>query len=339
MPEPFDTESCERPQQGFKAGYFPDVLVTTHEGRRAIFYSDLLRGKTVLIHFMSTRDPNSLRLTANIAKVQQHLGDRLGRDVFIYSVTVDPAHDTTAVLNTYATQRGARPGWLFLTGQQSAIDSLKDRFFASGPSHDHSSMQDCSMAMVRYGNEATGLWGTVPSTIDPIWIARRLSWVQSRTPAPAGKFVRKGPPLLRAVSTLLILAAVISRAQNPSPVEHRTMMPALPMSTVNTTNPQKTIIVTGTSSFPKSDPWLEPPGSNMLPTIYTEAYGSDGIPIPNTLPSKPSVYYNLHDGDPKISIINPTSPQDDLKSFFTAISAQATALRDRKSTRLNSSHG
>jgi len=76
--------------------------VITHENRKALFYDDLLRGKTVLIHFMSIRGDRDYRLVANIAKVQKYLQNRLGRDVFIYSITVDPVNDTPDALADFA---------------------------------------------------------------------------------------------------------------------------------------------------------------------------------------------------------------------------------------------
>ena len=99
-------------------------------------------------------------------------------------------------------------------------------------------------------------------------------------------------------------------------------------------------VTTGQSTFPpcnppvQCNPFLTPPGTNMLPTVYTNAYDSAGAEIPNTLPSTPSVPYNLHDGEPQVSIINssgnPTytpSPQDDLRAFFNAILTNAEALQ------------
>lgn len=338
MAEANEVQDCIRPSTGPKSAYFPDLVVVTHENRKALFYDDLLRGKTVLVHFMSIRDDKTYRICEHIAKVQRHLGSRLGRDVFIYSITVDPAHDTPDALQACASKHGARPGWVFLTGPPSVIETLRGRFFAHGPmdhaSMDSASMQDCSMAMIRYGNEATGLWGSAPSTTDPVWIAKRVSWIESRPPAPAGKFKRRGPPPLALASLLLFAAAILpfsqrisSAQQNPSATLKRTMQPELMGTKVTPIDPNTTEVVTGTSTFPESDPWLQPPGSNLLPTIYTNTYGSDGVEIPNTLPSTPTVYYNLHDGNPKVSLINGTSPQDDLKAFFNAIIFNATRLQ------------
>src|SRR5262249_23938373 len=109
----------------------------------------------------------------------------------------------------------------------------------------------------------------------------------------------------------------------------------------NSPDGMTTTVITGPSIFPpctpieKCNPWLYPPGTNLLPTIYTNVYDGKGVEMPNTLPSTPLIPYNLHDGDPKITIINssgnPTntpSPQDDLRFVvFNAILANAQALQ------------
>src|SRR5262249_11323841 len=120
----------------------------------------------------------------------------------------------------------------------------------------------------------------------------------------------------------------------------RTAQPQTAMSTVSVSPDGKTTSVcTGESLFPKSDPWLHPPGTNMLPTIWTNAYDSCGNEIPNTLPSTPDpkVAYNLHDGTPQVTRIYPghpekiaKSPQDDLQDFFNGILYQAQKLNGGK---------
>src|SRR5215213_3734204 len=195
---------CARPPGGPYSAYFPNVVVVTHEGRRALFYNDLLRGKTVLVNCMSIANDAAYPVTENLARVQRLLGERAGRDVFIYSITVDPERDTPRALAEFAERHGAGPGWLFLTGTSETIDTLRGRLFADAGGHAHHKghAQDCSMGLVRYGNEAVGVWGSVPAKTDADWIVRRLSWVTPREHAPragahAGQasvtFRRRGP--------------------------------------------------------------------------------------------------------------------------------------------------
>jgi protein SCO1/2 len=185
---------CERPHNGPYAGYFPNVVVVTHEGRRALLYNDLLRGKTVLVNCMSIANESVYPVTENLARVQRLLGERAGRDVFMYSITVDPEHDTPRVLAEFAEKHGVGPGWLFLTGPMDTFAMLRGRFFADvgAHAHSHGPARDCSLGLVRYGNEAVGLWGSVPAKTEAEQIVQRLSWVTPRDPVQ-GTPRRRGP--------------------------------------------------------------------------------------------------------------------------------------------------
>lgn len=186
---------CVRPPGGPYADYFPNVVVHTHDNRQALFYNDLLRGKVVMMHCMSVAYDAVYPVTDNLVRVQHLLGDRMGREVFIYSLTVDPEHDTPRVLRTFADRHGVGPGWLFLTGAPGIIQALRRRLFAHADGSHHAPVQDCALGLIRYGNEAVGLWGSVPAKTEPEWIVQRLSWVATR-PLPVGPPRRRGPVAL-----------------------------------------------------------------------------------------------------------------------------------------------
>lgn len=187
--------NCERPDSGPYSDYFPNVVVHTHDGRKALFYQDLLRRKTVLINCMSVKNEAHYPVTANLVKVQRLLGEHLGRDVFMYSLTVDPENDTPRVLRAYAEKHGVRPGWLFLSAKADDVQLLRGRLFGHDAAHQHgaAAVRDCSMGLLRYGNEAVGLWGSVPAKSEPEWIVKRLSWVETRSAPTVGTFKRRGP--------------------------------------------------------------------------------------------------------------------------------------------------
>jgi protein SCO1/2 len=196
----FDGEACERPARvrGPNADYFPNVALTTHERRQSLFYDDLLAGgRTVLIHCTSIAQEAAYPVLGNLAAAQSHLGARLGRDVFFYSLAVDPA-DTPEALADLARRCGAGPGWLFLAGEAADVELLRGRLFAhNGPHpvgpHGHG-VKDCSVGLARYGNESIGLWGACPARANPLWIARRLSWVVPRGAEDAAAAPRRGGP-------------------------------------------------------------------------------------------------------------------------------------------------
>ncbi len=185
---------CERTGVEPGAKHFPRVTVTSHLGERALFYEDLIASKTVMVNFMSIAGEAVRPVTANLARAQHFLGDRLGENVFIYSLTVDPQRDTPRALAAFARRHGARPGWLFLHAEEREIERLKASFFNDRASRHlgHATGPDCSLGLVRYGNAATGLWGSCPAVADPQWLAARLAWV-SPAPAPSGPARRRGP--------------------------------------------------------------------------------------------------------------------------------------------------
>src|SRR5918999_6488915 len=103
--------------------YFSNVLLVNQNGEKMRFYSDLLQGKTVIINsFFATCQGSCLPLSRNLQKVQEALGDRLGKDARIISISVDPAVDTPNALKAYAKKLNSRPGWYFLTGDKESVD-------------------------------------------------------------------------------------------------------------------------------------------------------------------------------------------------------------------------
>src|SRR5262245_59497484 len=75
--------------------YLHNVTLRTQDNKEVRFYDDLIKDKTVIINFFYTSCDGKLcdSGTRNLVELQKKLGDRLGRDVFIYSITFDPEHD------------------------------------------------------------------------------------------------------------------------------------------------------------------------------------------------------------------------------------------------------
>lgn len=139
------------------ANYFPNVELTDQNGNKVHFYDDLLKGKLVLIDMIYTHCVDSCPLeTARLVQVQKTLGDRVGKDIFFYSITLDPKRDTPEALKAYADKYHVGPGWLFLTGKKDDIYLIGEKlglysypFPANSDGHDPG---------VLLGNEATGQW-------------------------------------------------------------------------------------------------------------------------------------------------------------------------------------
>jgi protein SCO1/2 len=152
------------------ADYFPNVPLTDQNGRTLRFYDDLLKDKKVIVNFIYTRCGDSCPLeTARLGQVSRILGDRMGRDIFFYSVSVDPTRDTPAELKEYAGRYHAGPGWLFLTGKRADIELVRKKL-GQAPRSGENEMTDHSTHLM-IGNVATGQWLRDSSLDNPQYIA------------------------------------------------------------------------------------------------------------------------------------------------------------------------
>ena len=133
--------------------YFGDIKLVNQEGQEVRLYSDLMQGRTVVINVMFTTCTGACPvMSATIEKIQTHLGDRVGKDVRLVSISVDPVHDTPAKLKEYAARFHAGPGWTFLTGSKEDVQAALRKFgqWVDDPS-DH-------QTLFLIGNDRTGLW-------------------------------------------------------------------------------------------------------------------------------------------------------------------------------------
>src|SRR5207245_3023956 len=74
--------------------YFPNVALRTQDDRLVHFYDDLIRDKIVVFNMMYARCQSICPgTTLNLQHVQRLLGDRVGRDIFMYSITLKPEQD------------------------------------------------------------------------------------------------------------------------------------------------------------------------------------------------------------------------------------------------------
>jgi protein SCO1 len=163
------------------ANYFPNVTLTTQDGEKVRFYDDLVKGKVVAIDLIYTTCKYACPLeTARLAQVQKLLGDRMGKDVFFYSITIDPENDTPAVLKDYAEKFHAGPGWLFLTGKLEDIDLISKKlgiYNEPDPSN-----KDGHAPSLVVGNETTGQWMRNSALDNPGFLARTIGdWMSSWT--------------------------------------------------------------------------------------------------------------------------------------------------------------
>jgi protein SCO1/2 len=177
------------------ANYFPNVTLTTQDGVRVRFYEDLIKDKIVAINLIYTTCKYACPLeTARLAQVQEILGDRMGRDVFFYSITIDPEHDTPPVLKEYAQKFHAGPGWLFLTGSAADIELISRKmglYTEPNPAN-----KDGHTPSLVVGNAATGQWMRNSALDNARFLANTIgTWMNSWKTAKPGRSYAEAKPL------------------------------------------------------------------------------------------------------------------------------------------------
>lgn len=140
----------------------PDVEVLTQDGKQVKFFTDLVKGKKVMINFIYT----SCQLTCpiagrNFAKLQEYLKKESEEDVFLISVSTDPTVDTPQILKKWSKKFGRRDGWTLVTGDESKMQELLMALTGSLPQRGlHSSL------LILF-NEANGAWEKGSSLVEP----------------------------------------------------------------------------------------------------------------------------------------------------------------------------
>jgi len=157
---------------------FTNALLRTHENKEVKFYDDLIKGRQVIINYMyATCEGACPLVTSKLIKVHKALKDRMGKDLFMYSITVKPEQDDPAALKAFAEMHGAAnlPGWLFLTGDPYDIETIRFRLFR----WNHIKFDlDLSMhtSMLRIINDATNRWVMVTPEAEMYTILKHISF-------------------------------------------------------------------------------------------------------------------------------------------------------------------
>ena len=148
---------------------FPNVVLLNQDSKRVRFYDDLILGNhTVVINFIYAQCGDICPTTmANLANVQELLGERLGRTVFMASISIDPLHDYPVVLKAYGENFNVRAGWQLFTGKPNDIERIRRQLgvYDRDPEKDQDLSQHTGMLV--YGNQARGHWSRVSALANP----------------------------------------------------------------------------------------------------------------------------------------------------------------------------
>lgn len=138
----------------------PKITLVTQDNKKVRLYEDLVKDKIVMINmfYINCEDGKCPAVAANLVKLQKKLGKKLGRDVHLYSISLDPERDTPKEMKKYAQSVGARPGWTFLTGEKEDIEALRRRlgFWSPDPVRDAKRFSHTGVLMM--GNDKLDRW-------------------------------------------------------------------------------------------------------------------------------------------------------------------------------------
>ena len=148
--------------------YFTDTVLKDHNGNDVRFYSDILEGKTVVVSFIFTSCTDACPLiNQNLKKIQARLGERMGEDIVFVSISVDPETDTPETLNVYRQDYDAGDGWVFLTGDVAAVETVSSKLGQVFEKEAH-------LTALLIGNTATARWRKVPAYLPDNVIASQI---------------------------------------------------------------------------------------------------------------------------------------------------------------------
>jgi len=142
--------------------YFTDLPLITQGGETVHFYRDLLADQVVLINGFYTDCPQLCPTQgATLARLQKLLGDQLGHEVRLISITVDPRHDDPQTVRDFAALFNPRPGWVFLSGKPENVDWVNYKLGL------YTKDRESHNGLYLLGNLKTGLWKKLSPSLSP----------------------------------------------------------------------------------------------------------------------------------------------------------------------------
>lgn len=152
--------------------YFTNTELIDQHGRAHRFYDGLLRGRKVIINFAFTSCKGACpTMAANLARVQALLGKRVGKEIGILTITVDPENDTPRVLKEFAARFNAGEGWRFLTGTPENVAKVLGRLGGL------TKRPDEHPSTLLIGDTTTGMWVKTVATERPETIVKLVEHI------------------------------------------------------------------------------------------------------------------------------------------------------------------
>jgi protein SCO1/2 len=103
----------------------PDLELVNQNGERSRFVSDIIGDNLAAITFTYTTCTTVCPVLDSIfQQVQKRLGDQLGKETVLITMSVDPATDIPQRLKAHSEKLDAKPGWYFLTGEKPKVNRV-----------------------------------------------------------------------------------------------------------------------------------------------------------------------------------------------------------------------
>src|SRR4051812_39462135 len=169
-PPAFIGIDCKRINVETETKFLPDLALLDQNGRRVRFYSDLIKDKIVLISFFYTSCTYTCLMQGKVfSELQAELGERLGKDVFLISVSMDPETDTPERLKSWAARHGLRKGWTLVTGSKDEMAKLVGHLTGNplGRIEMHSSF-------IYIGNDKKNNWAAIYGLAAPEKLVKKI---------------------------------------------------------------------------------------------------------------------------------------------------------------------
>ena len=150
---------------------FSDTLLQTHDGRELRFYSDLLHGRSVVIHTIYTSCLGSCPLvTRKLKEVRERLTPDLRERLLFLTISIDPERDTPEKMREFGERMGLprTDNWVLLTGDRASLSAVL------GPIGYRVEDFSAHSLVVQVANLPAGRWGRIASHLPPESIATRI---------------------------------------------------------------------------------------------------------------------------------------------------------------------
>ncbi len=150
----------------------PDVELRNQDGRKVRFYSDLIKDKVVVLSFFYTNCVYTCTTQGRtLSKLQTLLGERLGKSVFLISVTTDPVNDNPSKLKAWGKHYDVQSGWTLVTGEEAEMNKLLVPFTGTGAGG------GMHLPVTFVANASTGRWTSAAGIFAPDHLLKAIDYV------------------------------------------------------------------------------------------------------------------------------------------------------------------